>query len=265
MFIKTFISGHPVLSSTYRSCQQNNFSNDMCFELLGFDVMLDSKLNPVLLEVNYTPSFSTDTPLDALIKKNAIRDTLRLLNMNEKKIQELKVKRDRDVQERLITGKRKKYTEEEKEWLMNQAVVERDEMESGRLGGFEKIYPLSEEQVGRYERYFKAAYEVSEVVVGERGREGKMYFQPRMDEEFKASIRKEMSMKSTGFGKKDKKKEREENREKEKKSCRKEEEKERRVVYQSVEIDGLSRKLARLESGKSTRKNESQVKRRVVN
>ena len=31
MFIKAFISGHPVLSSTYRSCQQNNFSNDMCF------------------------------------------------------------------------------------------------------------------------------------------------------------------------------------------------------------------------------------------
>lgn len=31
IFIKTFISGHPVLSSTYRSCQPNNFSNNMCF------------------------------------------------------------------------------------------------------------------------------------------------------------------------------------------------------------------------------------------
>jgi tubulin polyglutamylase TTLL6/13 len=31
MFIKTFISGQPVLSSTYRSCQPNNFSNNMCF------------------------------------------------------------------------------------------------------------------------------------------------------------------------------------------------------------------------------------------
>jgi hypothetical protein len=51
MFIKAFISGHPVLSSTYRSCQPNNFSNNMCFELLGFDVIIDSKFNPILLEV----------------------------------------------------------------------------------------------------------------------------------------------------------------------------------------------------------------------
>ena len=40
----------------------------MCFEVLGFDVMLDSELKPIILEVNYTPSFTTDTPLDLQIK-----------------------------------------------------------------------------------------------------------------------------------------------------------------------------------------------------
>lgn len=65
---KTLISVQPVLAHTYRSCQPDNLANNMCFELLGFDVMLDSQLKPVILEVNYTPSFSTDTPLDALIK-----------------------------------------------------------------------------------------------------------------------------------------------------------------------------------------------------
>ena len=56
----------------------------MCFEVLGFDVFLDSKLRPYLLEVNHTPSFTTDTPLDSLIKKNLIRDTLRIMNINLK-------------------------------------------------------------------------------------------------------------------------------------------------------------------------------------
>jgi tubulin polyglutamylase TTLL6/13 len=44
--------------------------------------MIDSKLNPYLLEINYTPSFTADTPLDRHIKKNLISDTLNLLNIN---------------------------------------------------------------------------------------------------------------------------------------------------------------------------------------
>lgn len=48
----------------------------MCFEILGMDVILDSNFKPYLLEVNHTPSFTTDTPLDSLIKKNVIKDSL---------------------------------------------------------------------------------------------------------------------------------------------------------------------------------------------
>ena len=60
----------------------------MCFELLGFDIILDSKFKPYLLEVNHAPSFNTDTPLDYLIKKNLIYDTLNLLGVSieEKKL-----------------------------------------------------------------------------------------------------------------------------------------------------------------------------------
>jgi tubulin polyglutamylase TTLL6/13 len=61
----------------------------MCFELLGFDILLDKNLKPYLLEVNHAPSFNTDTPLDHHIKKSLLFDTLNLLGMsveNKRKI-----------------------------------------------------------------------------------------------------------------------------------------------------------------------------------
>ena len=40
----------------------------MCFEILGFDIMLDENLKPYLIEINHAPSFNTDSPLDEKIK-----------------------------------------------------------------------------------------------------------------------------------------------------------------------------------------------------
>lgn len=45
--------------------------------------MLDEYCKPYVLEVNHTPSFVTDTPLDYHIKYNLILDTLRLMNINQ--------------------------------------------------------------------------------------------------------------------------------------------------------------------------------------
>ncbi|MFN9898751.1 MAG: hypothetical protein ACK55Z_08165 [bacterium] len=80
-----------MLAHTYRSCQPDDVENSMCFEILGFDVFLDEKLKPWILEVNHAPSFTTDSPLDFKIKKCLITDTLRLLNLSQQK--KLKYKR----------------------------------------------------------------------------------------------------------------------------------------------------------------------------
>lgn len=114
IFIKTIITGYPTLSTSYMASHSDNFSNDMCFEVLGFDIIIDHKLNPYLLEINYTPSFTTDTPLDRLIKKNLIYDTLQLLNINDKWKKDAKQRRDKEIQERMVSGKRRKYTNEER-------------------------------------------------------------------------------------------------------------------------------------------------------
>lgn len=55
--------------------------------------MLDHKLNPYLLEINYTPSFTADTPLDKYIKKNLVIDSLNLMNINETVKHDLRKKR----------------------------------------------------------------------------------------------------------------------------------------------------------------------------
>ena len=56
----------------------------MAFQILGFDIILDSQFTPFLLEVNASPSFATDSPLDYKIKKNVVYDAFSLLNFSAK-------------------------------------------------------------------------------------------------------------------------------------------------------------------------------------
>jgi tubulin polyglutamylase TTLL6/13 len=61
----------------------------MCFEILGFDILIDEEGTPWLLEVNHAPSFNTDTPLDAKVKRDVLHDTFRILNISLKEKQEI--------------------------------------------------------------------------------------------------------------------------------------------------------------------------------
>jgi len=49
-----------------------------CFELFGFDILLDSKLKPWLLEVNLSPSLACESALDLKVKGDLISDLFNL-------------------------------------------------------------------------------------------------------------------------------------------------------------------------------------------
>ncbi|XP_037515836.2 polyglutamylase complex subunit TTLL1 [Rhipicephalus sanguineus] len=50
-----------------------------CFEVYGYDVLLDEQLRPWLLEVNASPSLTSSTRADALLKQALVDDVLRLV------------------------------------------------------------------------------------------------------------------------------------------------------------------------------------------
>lgn len=75
VIVKTFIAVQEEMTANFLTFvpHRNN-----CFQLFGFDIMIDDKLNPWLLEVNLSPSLSCDSPLDQKIKSELISD---LFNM----------------------------------------------------------------------------------------------------------------------------------------------------------------------------------------
>lgn len=49
-----------------------------CFELLGFDILIDEELKLWLLEVNLTPSLAPDSEMDFNVKSTLLSDLFSL-------------------------------------------------------------------------------------------------------------------------------------------------------------------------------------------
>ncbi|XP_034382775.1 probable tubulin polyglutamylase TTLL1 isoform X3 [Cyclopterus lumpus] len=53
-----------------------------CFECYGYDIIIDDKLKPWLIEVNASPSLTSSTANDRILKYNLINDTLNIVTPN---------------------------------------------------------------------------------------------------------------------------------------------------------------------------------------
>jgi hypothetical protein len=75
VIIKAILSVEDVVLESSRNL---GVGRSNCFELLGFDILIDSDLKPWLLEVNLSPSLACDSPLDFHLKSNLVAETLNL-------------------------------------------------------------------------------------------------------------------------------------------------------------------------------------------
>nr|XP_022333049.1 tubulin polyglutamylase ttll6-like isoform X14 [Crassostrea virginica] len=155
VIIKTLISAHSVLKHNYRTCFPNHVKGSACFEILGFDVLLDRKLRPQVLEVNHSPSFNTDSELDREIKGALVWDSLNLVNFGACDRRRCIEEEKRRIKDRLLGRGVKKETREELEIAQAQYIEVLERYENNHLGNFRRIYPNPGYE--KYEKFFHSS------------------------------------------------------------------------------------------------------------
>lgn len=76
MIIKTLISCEDQINKLVKKHLRSRYT---CFELLGFDIMIDRNFKPWLLEVNISPSLRSESSLDSSVKGKLIKDMLNIV------------------------------------------------------------------------------------------------------------------------------------------------------------------------------------------
>ncbi|XP_060583324.1 tubulin polyglutamylase ttll6-like isoform X10 [Ruditapes philippinarum] len=155
VIIKTLISAHSVLKHNYRTCFPNHVKGSACFEILGFDVILDRKLRPYVIEVNHSPSFGTDSELDREIKGALVYDTLQLVNFGACDRRKCIEEERRRIKDRLLGKSNRKESREELDLAQQQYIESLDKYESNHLGNFRRIYPNPGSE--KYEKFFHSS------------------------------------------------------------------------------------------------------------
>jgi tubulin polyglutamylase TTLL4 len=142
--------------------------NQTSFEIYGFDVIVDEKLKPLLLEVNTFPSFASSSPFDKRIKSQLASDALTLIGflpfgheLVERSTKEHHMRRLQGIAPPPV-GVMRSHTVQslasvsslldlgEAEWQMILDVHD----EYMRRGKLERIYP-TEKALGEYTNFFE--------------------------------------------------------------------------------------------------------------
>ncbi|MBN3288143.1 TTLL6 polyglutamylase, partial [Polyodon spathula] len=122
------------------------------------------------LQVNHSPSFTTDSQLDREVKDALLFDTLSLINLGACDRRRAQEEERRRVQERLLQQSRSREDRNE-ELKQSQAawLQHMERYEAAHLGGFRKIYPCEDSE--KYDKYFKHSGSLFQETAASRARE----------------------------------------------------------------------------------------------
>jgi tubulin polyglutamylase TTLL9 len=107
------------------SVQKVMINDKHCFELYGYDILIDDNLKPWLLEVNASPSLTAETQFDYDLKHGMLNDCFDVIDL-ERKYKLIK---------RRFTGEKKLRS---------------------KIGGFDLVYndgPVKHERSSKYSSY----------------------------------------------------------------------------------------------------------------
>ncbi|KAI5717821.1 hypothetical protein M8J77_011825 [Diaphorina citri] len=140
VIVKTVLSAHPKIKKMYNSVFPRHNYMTACFQLLGFDILLDDTLNPYVLEVNHSPSFYTDTNIDVEIKEQVLRDTFILCNLNSSIKRKVLQEERLEVQRRLFKRPEREEDEEDRQGCKERQWA----WERAHMGNFRLLYPCQD-------------------------------------------------------------------------------------------------------------------------
>ncbi|ESO85064.1 hypothetical protein LOTGIDRAFT_221527 [Lottia gigantea] len=81
---KTYKDIDNIIIRSLQSVQKTIINDKHCFEMYGFDVILDSNLKPWLIEINASPSLTASGKEDYILKCGLLNDVLNVLDLEHK-------------------------------------------------------------------------------------------------------------------------------------------------------------------------------------
>ncbi len=135
-------------------------SSNTCFELFGFDVIVDSKFKPWLLEINTSPALGIDSFEDEDVKEPLIRDLLSVVQFNDMREPERPTSKSMSrIKQRLHGSNKEEQKFEPKHAGLYEQIFpfnERTDQLSGQLGAVKDSVPIVKEIVSELRTWMKS-------------------------------------------------------------------------------------------------------------